>query len=221
MNGPTLVDGVREDERTELDRLGSDKAMIAATDADLAADPVLEHVAATLAGLRETCEEWAETTDDADATALFAATAEAADEEYGRVTAAMDGEPTGEPPAVVAALGEFEEPPAVVAALGEFEEPPARVGALVGEALVAERTLLQTVNFFVNEADERRADLLRDVRTAAKNRTDEAAAVLDSVCVDDADWDEAETAAVAVVDAAYAAYADALDALGIDPKPVC
>jgi hypothetical protein len=208
MNGPTLVDGVREDERTELDRLGSDKAMIAATDADLAADPVLEHVAATLAGLRETCEEWAETTDDADATALFAATAEAADEEYGRVTAAMDDEPTGEPPAVVAALG-------------EFEEPPARVGALVGEALVAERTLLQTVNFFVNEADERRADLLRDVRTAAKNRTDEAAAVLDSVCVDDADWDEAETAAVAVVDAAYAAYADALDALGIDPKPVC
>jgi len=208
MNGPTLVDGVREDERTELDRLGSDKAMIAATDADLAADPVLEHVAATLAGLRETCEEWAETTDDADATALFAATAEAADEEYGRVTAAMDDEPTGEPPAVVAALG-------------EFEEPPARVGALVGEALVAERTLLQTVNFFVNEADERRADLLRDVRTAAKNRTDEAAAVLDSVCADDADWDEAETAAVAVVDAAYAAYADALDALGIDPKPVC
>ena len=208
MNGRTLVDGVRETERTELDRLGSDKAMIAATGADLAADPVLDHVAATLAGLRETCEEWAETTDDADAAALFAATAEAADEEYGRVTDAMDGEPT-------------DDRPAVVAALGEFEEPPGRVGALVGEALVAERTLLQGVNFFVNEADERRADLIRDVRAAADGRVDEAAAVLDSVCAGDTDWDAAEAAAVAVVDAAYAEYADALDALGIDPKPVC
>jgi len=207
MNGRTLVDEVRADARTELDRLGSDKAMIAATDADLAADPVLAHVASTLDGLRRTCEEWAGATDDADAAALFSSTAETASEEHGRVAGAMDGDPTGDAPAVVAALR-------------EFEADAGRVGALVGLGLAVERTLLQAVNFFVNEADERRADLIRDVRAATDDRVDEAATVLDAVCADD-DWDAAEAAAVAVVDAAYAEYADALDALGIDPKPVC
>ena len=209
MNGQTLVDGVRESERTELDRLGSDKAMIAATAADLDTDPVLEHVASTLDGLGTTCEAWA-AEGDGDAAALFAATAEAASEEFDRVTAAMDdsAEPTGHAPAVVATLD-------------GFETDPARVGGLVGQSLAFDRTLLQAVNFFVNEADESRANVIRDVRTAASNRVDEAAAVLGEVCAGEDDWDAAEEAAIAVVDAAYAEYADALDALGIDPKPVC
>jgi hypothetical protein len=208
MNGQTLVDSVREDERTELDRLGSDKAMIAATNANLDADPVLAHIALTLDGLRAACESWADASDDGDATALYASAAEAAGEEYERVTDAMDGGPSGETPAVVALLD-------------GFETDPARVGALVGQSLAFDRTLLQAVNFFVNEADERRANLIRDVRTAASNRIDEAAAVLDEVCAGEDDWDVAEAAAIAVVDAAYAEYVDALDALGIDPKPVC
>jgi hypothetical protein len=207
MNGQTLIESVRETERTELDRLGSDKAMIAATGADLGADPVLEHVALTLGGLGAACDAWADA-GDGDAAALFESAAEAASEEHERVVAAMDAEPSGDAPAAVAALD-------------DAETTPARVGALVGQSLVFDRTCLQAVNFFVNEADERGANLIRDVRTAANGRLDEAAVVLDGVCAAEGDWDAAEAAAVAVVEAAYAAYVEALEPLGIDPKPVC
>lgn len=208
MNGEALVEAVREDERTALDRLGSDKAMIAATGADLAADPVLEHVAQTLAGLGDACERWADDTGDENARDLFESAVEAAGEEHEAVVGAMTDEPAGDRPAVVAVLD-------------RFETDPERVGALVGVSLAFDRTILQGVNFFVNEADERRANLLRDVRATADTLADEAAVVLDGVCEHEQDWDDATAAASEVIDAAYEAYVDALDALGIDPKPVC
>jgi hypothetical protein len=208
MNGESLVETVRESERTALDRLGSDKAMIAATGADLAADPVLGHVALTLDGIQTACESWGDETGEGAAGDLFATTVEAVGEEHERVVDAMGDDPTGDRPATAAVLD-------------RFEAAPERVGALVGASLVLDRTLLQAVNFFVNEADQRRADIVRDARAAANTVGDEAAVALDEVCADEADREAATTAACEVVDAAYGEYVDALDALGIDPKPVC
>lgn len=208
MNGQTLVDGVREGERTELDRLGSDKAMIAATNADLDTGPVLTHVALTLDGLQAVCEAWAETSADEDASALYAATAEAASEEYARVTDAMEEEPSGETPAGAVTLE-------------TFEADPARIGGLVGQSLSFDRTLLQAVNFFVNEGDETMAATCRDARNAAGEDATEGGNLVATLCTDPDDWERAETVAVETIAVAYDDYEARLEAMGLDPRPVC
>ena len=54
MNGQALVEAVRDSQATELDRLGSDKYLVAATGADLERSPVLQSVAASAASGRDT-----------------------------------------------------------------------------------------------------------------------------------------------------------------------
>ncbi|MFB6151280.1 MAG: rubrerythrin family protein [Haloarculaceae archaeon] len=208
MDGPAFVEAVEDETATELGRLGSDKYLIAATGADLSASPVLESVARTAADGRAAFESWADDADGATAEA-FAAAAETEREHYERVAAELDGEPETEP----------EDP--LGDALASASGTPARAGALVGRGLVCDRTRLQVVNFFVNEADERRADLARDLRADANDQVEAGAALLETVCEGDQDWEAARDAAETVVDAAYDAYADALDAMGVDPKPVC
>ncbi len=209
MDGQTFVESVREDKRTELDRLGSEKALLAATRADLSAGTVLETVALTLEGLRATLDGWAGETSEEGAREAFADAATVLGEECERVGAELDAEPAGDPPAPV---------PSVRA----FGGTPERVGAaFVGHGLVFDGVLLQAVSFFVNEAERGRADLMRDLRSGASERVDAGAATLESVCAADAEWERAESAARAVVDAAYEDYAETLDGMGIDPKPVC
>jgi len=209
MNGQTLVDEVREARGTELDRLGSEKALLAVTAADLSGGTILGTVALSLSGLRSTLEGWAAEADAGPAREAFAGTASSLEAEYERVVAELDAEPSGDPPAPI---------PTVRA----FDRPPERVGAaLVGHGLVFDGVLLQAVSFFVNEARTRRADLARDLRSAATDRVDDGASALDSLCAGDGDWERARAAATDVVDAAYADYAETLDGMGIDPKPVC
>jgi len=208
MNGQTLLEGVREDERTELDRLGSDKALLAATGADLERDTVLAIVARTLDGLTTTFEAWAEES-RGQAAETFDGAAAAINDDYERVRAELDGNPAGDPPAPL---------PAVRTA----ETPAGRAGGgLVGHGLVFDGLLLQSVSFFVNEADREGADLFRDLRTATNRRIEDGTALLDAVCTDASDWERAETAAIEVVEAAYREYVETLGEMGIDPKPVC
>jgi hypothetical protein len=210
MNGQTLVERIRESKQTELERLRSEKALLAVTGADLSAGAILERLALTLDGLRWALDGWADgATTGAEREAVAdAAVAVALDDEYDRVVAALDGEPAGETPVPVEALR-------------GFDDPVERVAALVGHGLVFDGTLLQAVSFFVNEADADRADLVRDLRSGANGRVDAGATALDSLCVDDADWERAQAAAADVVEAAYREYVGTLDELGIDPKPVC
>jgi len=89
------------------------------------------------------------------------------------------------------------------------------VGAgLVGLPLVLDRLFLQGISFFVNEADEARADLFRDLRETTDGIRDSAADL-------DVDEERARNAASAVVTAAYDEYVDRLEAMGFDPKPIC
>jgi hypothetical protein len=209
MNGQTLVDEVREARRTELDRLKSEKALLAATAADLSGRTVLRTVALSLSGLRSTLEGWAAEADAGPASEAFADAAVTLGAECERVVAELDAEPSGDPPVPI---------PTVRA----FDRPPERVGAaFVGHGLVFDGLLLQAVSFFVNEAETRRADLVRGLRSAATDRVGDGASALDSLCADDGDWERARAAATGAVDAAYADYAETLDGMGIDPKPVC
>jgi hypothetical protein len=207
MNGQTLVENIRQERQTELERLGSDKALLAATNADLESRTVLAVVAATTGSLRETFDSWAGAA-DGDVADAFAAAAETTGETTDTLQAELDDG---------AAEG-----PASVAVLETFEAERARIGGgLIGHGLVFDRLLLQVINFFVNEADERHADQFRDVRAAANGRIQSGAALLDDVIEREPDWDRPAAAAHQVVEAAYEEYVETLNGLGIDPKPVC
>jgi len=218
MNGQQLRETVRETQATELGRLGSDKYLIAATGADLERVPVLRSVAESAASGRETLSRWAEA-ETGDAASAFETAAEAEAAQFDRVVDSL-AELSDDATDVAATVDGTDAP--LHAVLADTDGTVERVAAaFVGRALVADRTLLQAVNFFVNEADESRADLARALRTDAQERLDEGVELLDSVCETDADWERARRAAERVVEAAYEAYANALDAMGIDPKPVC
>ncbi|ELZ30364.1 hypothetical protein C475_01477 [Halosimplex carlsbadense 2-9-1] len=218
MNGQQLVEAVREAGATELDRLGSDKYLIAATGADLERAPVLRSVAESAASGRATFSRWADEA-TGDAASAFETAAEGEREQFERVVDSLSALPNDDADAA-ATIDETDAP--LHAALADTDGTVERVAAaFVGRSLVADRTLLQVVNFFVNEADEGRADLARELRSGAGERLDEGVDLLDSLCETEADWERARRAAEAVVEAAYEEYASALDAMGVDPKPVC
>lgn len=209
MDGAALLDSVRTGTETELDRLGSEKSLLAATEARLEPDSVLVTAAATLRTARDTTAEWAEAATDEAAADALETTAHTFGEGFDRVTAELEGD--GED---VAAL---DAPFLALDAEGDIERLAA---GTIGVALVLDRLLLQGVSFFVNEADSPRADLFRDLRgdTDAVLATGQSA--LDDCCTGE-DWDRAETAATAVIAAAYDDYVDRLEAMGFDPKPIC
>jgi len=209
MNAQTFVDDVREDNRTALDRLASEKALLAVTGADISSEGILGTVASSLAGLQTTVEEWAAESTDPATRDLFEGTAASLEAQHERTVGELDGDPGGNPPVPIPTVG-------------TFEDPVERVGAaFVGHGLVFDGVLLQAVSFFVNEAETRRADLMRDLRSAASDRVDDGASTLDSLCAGDTEWSRAESAVTQVIDAAYDDYAETLDRMGIDPKPVC
>lgn len=207
MDGQQFLDRVRENERTALERLGSDKALLAATGADLDTETVLRVLAATELFHADAFRRWAEVTDDDRTGNAFESAADTAGDHADRLDAD---------------LGAVPDESGVETGVGGQDGDVARAGAgLVGASLVLDRILLQAVNFFVNEADERRATLVRDVRSAANDRRDVGLALLAESCESDDEWERAATAAEDAVAAAYDDYVTTLEGLGIDPKPVC
>lgn len=206
MKDGTLVDRVRGDARVELDRLGSDKALLAATDADLATDRVLRTVAARLTALSTAIDEWAGEA-DGEAAETFRRIGEDVDRHAGRLREELDDG---------AVSAETDLQGRLTALDGDVEA----AGGVVGQSLVLDRTLLQVINFFINEADDRRADLARDVRESANSWAEDAGSFLENVGADEKRKRAAGTA-VNVIEAAYADYVETLEDMGIDPKPVC
>ena len=152
------------------------------------------------AGVAEALRSWAEDADGEVGTAFEQAGAAAADRRD-----RADATP-----------GETD---ALSAQLQELSEWPERVGAgLVAVPLVLDRLYLQVVNFFVNEADERSADVVRDLRSDA-SELDSAREAL--AALDGDEREHAREAAIDVVEVVYNEYAEALEAMGLDPKPVC
>ncbi|WP_255151388.1 rubrerythrin family protein [Halorarius halobius] len=208
MNGSEVVAAVREAAATELDRLGSEKSLVAATDAALEREAVLRAAAAAEARARDTFEAWAD--DGGPGGEAFAAAAATERDHHERVVALLDETP------------DAPDPDALHAYLRRLDAPPERVGAgLVGRSMAAERSLLQFVNFFVNEGARSEADLFRELRSDTEATVETGAETLDAVCETDEEYERAREAAVEAIGRAYSEYADSLEAMGVDPKPVC
>lgn len=204
-----IRDAVRESMATELSRLGSSKALYAATEGQLEGDEVLHAAADAELAAAETFEAWADAEPDDRAAAAFATTAETERDHYETVLAAVDDH---EPAAEV---------PPLPAHLRDVEGTVARAGAFLGRVLVADESKSQYVGYFVGNADPQTAGIFRELREDLDAQAERALELLGDVCEAESDWDAAERAATGAVEASYQAHVDTLESLGVDPKPVC
>ena len=213
MDGETFREELAAAKSTELDRLGSNKLLIALTDATLEPAAALRAAADSEHAAHTTFAAWADDETDADARELFAWLAGRERDHRERVLdslAAMDVE---HDPVDGGTMHEY---------LRAREDAVERVAAgTVGRCLVSDRTHLQLVSLFVNEGDERRAELFRELRTETEEELERGLALLEGLCGGDEDWERARMVAEYVIRIAYDDYADALTGLGVDVKPVC
>jgi hypothetical protein len=211
MDGDSFRAAVEESKRTELDRLGSSKLLVALTGARIERERVLTVAAHSEHAARETFRAWAADEDDPAARAAFEAVAEQEDTHLERVLAALD-----DPEPELADGGPMH------SYLRGREGTIERVaGGMVGRPLVGLRTHTQLIGFFVNEADERGADLFRDLKAETAAVIDDGLALLDDRCAGDDDWERARMVAEYTVQVAYDDYADSLTGMGLGVKDVC
>ena len=196
MDSTEFIETVSEENKTALSRLGSSKALYAMTEGEMDDETVL-------AGGADRAHYVAETVDGWDGS-VFADAANTARDHYATITGELDDHEPGDRPAL------FE-------ALANQRDTAARLGGLAGWALVADKTYEQLTGYFVGQADPQTSQLFRDMRGDIEDRRIDA---LDALA-EDGDWETAETAASEVVQAAYDGYFETLEALGVNPKPVC
>jgi hypothetical protein len=198
------LDAVREDNETALSRLGSSKALYAATGGELDGDQVLRAAADDAAGARDVFSAWADDEPDEDAAVTFAAAAERTGDQLETALGELDGyDPGTEDP-----LAEH---------LRAVSGTAARAGALLGWSAVSDETLGQVVGFFVGDADPMTASTFRDVRGETGAIQERALELLESID----DRETAKAAADAAVEAAYDDYVATLEGMGVNPKDVC
>lgn len=217
MDGEELLDAVETANETALARLGSERALVAVTSAAIDRATVLETSAAAEARAVATFEDWAADEDDERTREAFTDAAERERDHLERVLDLADGnDPDGD-----ALTGTDPEPDALHEHLRTLDGTAERVGAgLLARPLVASRTLLQVINFFVNEGDSRAADVFRDLRAETDEQASDGA-VLAAKLADDAFLAATTASADRAIEVAYEEYTDRLTSMGVDPKPVC
>ena len=204
MDVTSLVDTVQEQNRTELSRLGSSKSLYADTEGEMEPDAVLAAVGDMVYFAADTVETWA--TDDV-AGAFETAAAQERDHYDAVVSEHGDHEPGSAPPAVET--------------MDDAESDCDRLGALVGWTLVAEQKASQCTGFFTGQAKPGTASTFRGFGDDYEAVREGALDALETVCDDEDDLTTATEAATSVVQAAYDDYFETLEALGVNPKPVC
>lgn len=208
MDGSEFLERVRTENATALDRLGSEKALVAATAATLERSAVLEAAATAEARAVDTFDAWAADEKDRTARGAFETAAER-EREHLELVSELGETAVADPPAD--ALHEH---------LRGLEKTVPRVAAgLVARPLVASRSLLQVINFFVNEGSTDEAAVFRELRAETDEQAERGSEVLTAVCEDE--QERAAEAAEAAIETAYDEYAETLSGFGIDPKPVC
>ncbi|MBX0324261.1 rubrerythrin family protein [Halomicroarcula sp. F13] len=203
MTADDLIEAVRDDQQTELSRLGSSKTLYADTRGEMDPENVRAAAAAREQAAHDTFSAWADEGDGA-AGDLFADAAEDAADRLDDV----DADPADR---------EF----AMHDILDDLTGTVERLGGLVGWTLVDQKTKGQLTGFFTGQADPQTASTFRSAGNEVEALREDAADLLEETCADDADWETAEGAAVDVVAAAYDDYFETLEDLGVNPKPVC
>ena len=204
MDAADFLDAVRDDNQTELSRLGSSKSLYALTGGEMDEAEVYAVVETLSSELAATFEAWA---DDADGD-LADVLSTAADDE--RERSADAGEET-----------DADVEGGLYDALDGCESAVERAAGLVAATVVAKKVQEQLVGFFVGQADPTTASTFRSYGEALDDRRERALDALDSVCDGDEDWETATETAGRVVGGAYEVYTDRLEAMGVNPKPVC
>ncbi|MDY6817618.1 MAG: rubrerythrin family protein [Halobacteriales archaeon] len=211
MDGEAFVESIETGMATELNRLGSQKLLLALTGADLTEDAVLRVVVADVTAARELYETWAA---DGTESALVDAVTRAADRErdhFDRLDEVFDID------AESAA-----ERPLIYETLAAYETPVERAGAgLVALPMIRTRTYNQVVGFFINEAAPGPTDLFRTLKAEMETATTDGVELLATLCDDESAWDRARMAAESTITTAYEDYATTLEAMGLDPRPIC
>jgi len=210
MTASDFVDDVREANQTALSRLGSSKALYAETDGDLETEQVLRAAAIAEDAAGETFAAWADNGAD-DAVALFETVADEEADHFETVAAELDDAPRATDTDL----------PAIQSVLRGFDDTVERVGGLVGRCLVAKRSKEQYTGYFTGEADPQTASLFRGLKSDVEGQIDAAADLVDAVCEGDDDYERAQAAASKAIQAAYDEYTESLEAMGVNPKPVC
>ena len=208
MTPEEFVDAVRTDNKTALSRLGSSKSLFADTQGEMNAADVLTAAATAEHHAAETYEAWADS-ESGDVAEAFAETAREERGHYETVAGELDSHDPGEPPAIQAYLR-------------GLDETVERLGGFVGRTIAAEKSKEQVTGFFVGDADPQTAALFRGMGDDLDAQMERAKSLLAAECGDDdACWDRALEAANGAIDAAYDEYTDALESMGVNPKPVC
>lgn len=208
MDGSEFVDRVRTENNTALSRLGSSKSLYADTGGEMEPEPVLRAAADAEHHAAETYAEWAETADDADVAAAFEETASEERDHYETVAAELDDHEPGDVPAIQ----EY---------LRGIEDTVGRLGAFVGRTLAADESKSQLTGFFTGQADPQTASRFRGMGEDLDAQLDRATDLLEAHCESDEEWERALEAASGAIQTAYEEYTERLEAMGVNPKPVC
>ncbi|MFB6283212.1 MAG: rubrerythrin family protein [Halobacteria archaeon] len=209
MDSQEFLDKIEEEKETELDRLGSTKGLMAATNGDIDLDTVLETAVAAEHRAAKTFSCWS-SSEEGEAGRVFGEVAVVEREHQEKVESLVDDEiePEG-----IDDLHEY---------LRGVEDTVERVAAgMVGRGLVSDAALKQTVSFFTGQAARKKADRFRELREENEDIVEKGLNLLDSVCDDDEDWERATEAAGKTVDVYYDDYVESCEEIGVNPKPVC
>ncbi|MFC6952471.1 rubrerythrin family protein [Halorubellus litoreus] len=213
MDTDAFLAEVREANETALSRLGSSKSLYAFTDGELEAAAVASVAANVSHAAAAALEAYAANASSDAAAEAFTAFGDLSAEHAGTAESISDDVPALESHDAVAALGEYGD--------GSGATDAERLGALVGYALVAKKIAEQSTGFFTGEADPQTASTFRSYGSDVEARRDDALDALAVVVDGDADREAALAAATAVVQGAYEEYTERLEAMGVNPKPVC
>jgi hypothetical protein len=207
MDGDTFLQQLRDEFETELSRLGSSKALYAVTGGEMDGPSIRAAAAAEATTAAATFPDWAQTESDEDAADLFADVAAAAEDHQ---------------PKIGSEDGVLDAPDRnMYDTLAGFDTSPERVGGLIARQLVSGALVSQMVGFFVGNADPNTANDFRSIGDDFDEFRERALEVLETVCEDDDEWDDARTAAAATIESAYDYYIETLESMGVEPKNVC
>jgi len=213
MNPDEFLDTVRDDNETELSRLGSSKSLYAETEGEMEPETVFRAAAEAEFAASETFQGWADDEESAQQVRdAFEEFAEQERDHYEQVVAKLDEDVEDHEPSEVPAVHEY---------LRDLDGDARRVGGFLGRTLASEKSKGQMVGFFVGQADPQTAQLFRDLGEDLDGQLERGADLLAAVCESDEDWDAALAAASGAIGAAYEEYTETLEGMGVNPKPVC